>query len=205
MGGGSGERKVLRLHVGCGGRVLPGYTHVDVVPHEHVDIIADVRRLPESFDEGSVDEIYACHVLEHVSRHEVADVLAGMYRILAPGGTLRIAVPDIGKAMQMYVDKRVRLFPDLYGLLWGGQRSPHDFHHAGFDSETLREMMRREGFESIDRYDWKDFLPAGYDDYSRCYIPHMDVEGGELVSLNMVARKPDTEAPDPTRSLHACT
>jgi hypothetical protein len=30
---------------------------------------------------------------------------------------------------------------------------------------------------------------AGFDDYSQAYIPHMDKEGGRLISLNLEAEK----------------
>ena len=45
------------------------------------------------------------------------------------------------------------------------------------------------GFSNVERYDWRDFLPPGYDDYSRSYLPHMDFDHGRLMSLNVVAVK----------------
>ena len=41
----------------------------------------------------------------------------------------------------------------------------------------------------MQRYDWRDFLPDGFDDYSRCYLPHMDFEHGQLMVLNVTAEK----------------
>ena len=54
----------------------------------------------------------------------------------------------------------------------------------------MRSTLLKSGFESVDMYDWRDLLPENYDDYSKAYLPHMDVKNGKLMSLNMMARKP---------------
>ena len=136
-----------------------------------------------------MSEIYACHVIEHVGRHEIHDLFLSFFELLEPGGVLRIAVPDIEKAIQLYV-KGVPLWPTLYGQFWGGQKNEADYHYVGFDLKMLREMLTVVGFDRVDRYDWRDFLPEGFDDYSRSYLPHMDFEKGECLSLNVVAMKP---------------
>lgn len=179
-----------KLHVGCGGRLLPGgWTHVDITQHPHVEVVCDIRKLADCFGAGSVDEIYACHVLEHVSRHDVAATLAGMFAVLAPGGRLRLAVPDIGKAVELY-GRGVPLWPTLYGQFWGGQRDETDYHRVGFDFATLDAFLCAAGFRGTRRYDWRDFLPDGFDDFSRSYVPHLDFEHGENLSLNVLADKP---------------
>jgi len=50
-------------------------------------------------------------------------------------------------------------------------------------------LLEKAGFTNISTYDWREFLPDDYDDYSRAYLPHMDFDSGRLMSLNMVARK----------------
>lgn len=109
----------------------------------------------------------------------------------AGGGILRLAVPDIEKAATLYA-RGVPLWPTLYGLLWGGQRDSLDYHYhcSGYDFKTLSTFLGAAGFVNVERYDWRTFLPPGFDDYSRSYIPHMDFDHGELVSLNVVATKP---------------
>lgn len=179
----------MKLHIGCGNRYLEGWTHVDIVPHKHVDVVCDIRDLGKSFEKGSISEIYACHVLEHFGRHDIRCVFKELEQLLEPGGVLRIAVPDIEKAIRMYM-KGVPLYPTLYGQFWGGQKSEVDYHHVGFDFVTLNEILVSVGFCDVMRYNWKDFLPDGFDDYSRSYLPHMDFEHGELMSLNVVAKKP---------------
>ena len=50
----------------------------------------------------SVEVIYNCHVLEHFKRRDVQRVLREWYRVLMPGGVLRIAVPDFAALCEVY-------------------------------------------------------------------------------------------------------
>jgi predicted SAM-dependent methyltransferase len=178
---------MVKLHVGCGKRYLPGWTHVDVLPFDHIDHQATIDNL-FMFEEGSVDEIYACHVLEHVGRREVLKVLAEFSRVLRVGGVLRLAVPDFESLVEHYVANKQSL-SHLMGFLVGGQTDQYDHHCMEFDLFFLTELLRCSGFDSVERYDWKAFFPPGFDDFSASYLPHMDFENGRLMSLNVTATK----------------
>jgi predicted SAM-dependent methyltransferase len=175
----------MKLHLGCGSKHLPGYVHVDIAEHEHVDIVADLANLPPMPE--PVTEIYACHVLEHFDRNTVKQVLQSWVDLLEPGGVLRIAVPDVGAVVAEYAENGG--LGTLLGLLYGGQRDEYDYHKCGFDFETLSAMLIECGCETVERYDWRTFLPPGFDDYSRAYLPHMATETGRLMSLNVEAKK----------------
>ena len=179
-----------RLHLGCGPRYLPGYIHVDIQKYPHVDVIYDITQdMSHLFAPGSINEIYACHVLEHIPRSEIITTLCLWQNLLKVGGKLRLAVPDFEAAIKVYCENPFNLYESLLGLLYGGQRNPWDFHTFAFDFVNMARLLGQVGFENVERYDWQDFLPASYDDYSRCYIPHNDVDTGRLMSLNVIATK----------------
>ena len=48
-------KNLLKLHVGCGKRFIPGFVHVDQVSFPHVDYVQDIRRL-ENFKDGASKE-----------------------------------------------------------------------------------------------------------------------------------------------------
>ena len=52
-----------------------------------------VRGLP--LEPSSADAVYASHVLEHLSRHDVESALTNTYKLLRSGGIFRLVVPDI--------------------------------------------------------------------------------------------------------------
>jgi predicted SAM-dependent methyltransferase len=47
------------------------------------------------FGDGGVDGVYASHFLEHLSYRDAGAFLADCRRVLRPGGTIRIIVPDL--------------------------------------------------------------------------------------------------------------
>jgi predicted SAM-dependent methyltransferase len=63
-----------------------------------VDYRCDLRSLP--FDDGSVDFIFASHVLEHIAEDRLA--IAEIHRILAPGGMAVLPVPIVCDATVEY-------------------------------------------------------------------------------------------------------
>jgi len=59
------------------------------------DIIAWDLRHGIPFDEGSFDVVHHFHLLEHIDREAVAAFLGECPRVLKPGGSLRVVVPDL--------------------------------------------------------------------------------------------------------------
>ena len=73
--------KPTKLHLGCGERYLNGYLHIDINKFDHIDHITSVDNL-SMFDDNSIDEIYASHVLEYFDKFESISVLSEWYRVL---------------------------------------------------------------------------------------------------------------------------
>ena len=169
----------MKIHLGCGGRRLEGFTNIDVQA-PGADMHVDVRDLP--FDDGTVDEIYASHVLEHFGRHEYKAVLKEWRRVLRVGGKIYISVPDIESSFAHYA--RHGDLAALYGALWGGQRDEYDYHKIGFNFQTLDAALTEAGFTATERYDTFKYLPDNFDDYSKAFLPHMDFSGQQM-SLNV--------------------
>jgi SAM-dependent methyltransferase len=58
------------------------------------------RRIP--LPDNPAQVVYSCHMCEHLSRADFARFLAEARRVLAPGGTLRLALPDLGVSIEAY-------------------------------------------------------------------------------------------------------
>ena len=183
------QETITKLHLGCGKKHLPGYYHVDALEFPHVDRVGPVDDLG-FLEDNAVEHIYACHLLEHFSRKGHVDVLREWFRVLKPGGTLRIAVPDYEACARLYVAGALpNGLETIRGLMMGGQRDQYDYHFVCFDEATLGATLREVGFSDVYRWDWRETDHAWLDDYSQAYLPHMDKENGTLVSLNLEARK----------------
>lgn len=88
-----------RLHLGCGSNRFPGWINADILPGADLILFME-RRLP--FKDGSLQRIYSEHVLEHVSFETGIRFLRDANRALAPGGVIRIAMPDLDDLIDGY-------------------------------------------------------------------------------------------------------
>lgn len=163
-----GERAPLRLHLGAGGKRLAGWVNIDVHPAELCWNIA--RRLP--FSDHSVELVYSAHTFEHLSYPDDAyRHLAELFRVLAPGGIVRLVVPDIEALARAYVSGESGVFAAIAGhatddgafeaasleqlLAYAGapvrvQDRWYD-HKFGYDFASLSAMLTRVGFRQVRR------------------------------------------------------
>ncbi len=66
------------------------------------DMFGDVKKLP--FEQGTIDEIVGMHIFEHFTFKEGEALLKHWYRLLKPGGSLRVHVPDVRGIMEGWYD-----------------------------------------------------------------------------------------------------
>jgi len=82
----------LKLDLGCGKNKREGFIGVDSRAFEGVDVVADLtKRWP--WDDGSVAEVNASHVVEHLDGPERIHFVNELYRVLQPGGKATIITP----------------------------------------------------------------------------------------------------------------
>lgn len=178
-----------KLHIGAGRVHLPGFINVDLFDTHQAELYCDITRLP--YEPNTFDLIYASHVLEHVHRRMVTATLYHWGQLLRPGGVLRLAVPSFKAVCDYYAD--TGKLEDVMGLLYGGQNHPKNNHFVTFDFNSLHTHLKKAGLDDVRLWDWKNTEHTDYDDYSQCYLPHMDKVHGRLMSLNLEARKPQNK------------
>ncbi len=179
---------MIKIHLGCGKRIIAGYINVDIQPFSGVNLLCDIRALP--VPDNSVDFFYSCANLEHFGRREWRSVLAHWFAKLKPGGILRLSTADFRAAAERYLEAGD--IEELLGLVVGGQKDDYDWHGMIFDFDFLARGLSEVGFVNVRRYDWRqtELATLGIDDYSQAYLPHMDKENGRLMMLNVEADKP---------------
>lgn len=93
------------LNIGCGDHYsnAPEWTNVDFIKTGK-DVIAHnlLKGLP--FADNSFDLVYHSHVLEHFSQKDGTQLIRECYRVLKPGATIRIAVPNLEQIAHNYLN-----------------------------------------------------------------------------------------------------
>jgi len=180
---------IMKVHVGCGKRNFgDDWHHIDGTSYQHVKS-NDIKNIP--FKENTVDLIYASHVFEYFDRGEASDVLQIWKKCLKPGGIIRLAVPNFEKYVKLYIEKTLYL-DDFLGPLYGKWQMNEKttiYHKTTYDFNSLHKLLDKNGFKNIKLWDWKNTSHSHFDDYSQCYLPHLDKDNGELMSLNVECQK----------------
>lgn len=179
----------MKLHLACGKRNFgPDWIHIDGgnFPHLHSK---DIVKLP--FKNNTADVIYCSHALEYFDRQEVVMVLNEWKRVLKPGGTLRLAVPDFNQMCFLYQRGQVNL-EDILGPLYGKWEMDGKsvYHKTTYDYKSLSFLLTEIGFKDVIHYDWRNTEHSKFDDHSQAYMcPKGDKENGILISLNVECTK----------------
>lgn len=82
----------MKINLGCGKDYKQGYTNVDL--RSPCDVEYNLSNVPWPFDNSSAEEILMLDFLEHFSYRDTDKILYEAWRILKPGGTLIVQVPD---------------------------------------------------------------------------------------------------------------
>jgi predicted SAM-dependent methyltransferase len=141
------DGKVL-VHIGCGKTNSPEFINVDARPLAHIHIVTDdITSLPD-FNNGTVDLVYMCHILEHIKRKDLKRVLSEMKRVLKNGGILRISVPDFDKLIEVYSASGKDMNAISYQLM-GGQDHEYNIHYSVFNYQSLSGLLKEVGFQKV--------------------------------------------------------
>lgn len=138
---------ILKLNLGCGEKILPGFINVDknssyggtgVCP----DSIFNIGKDKYPFDDNSVDVIFLCHVIEHLTLVEACFCLKESYRVLKKDGIVALAFPDFDKFKKespSFVLKAIINMPNV----GGGE------HKIIVTSDIVKVLVRLFGFVDI--------------------------------------------------------
>lgn len=145
-----------RLNWGCGPKGEPGWLNADLARNSTIQFSGDIRDgLP--IDDDCLDCVVSIHALPMIPLPDLPGVLAELCRVLRPGGTLRLGLPDFDRGIDAYRrgDAGYFLVPDrdaetLSGklvtqLLWYG------YSVSLFTTEFAEELLRKAGFAEVRR------------------------------------------------------
>lgn len=93
------------LNLGCGVHYSTDkiWTNLDFISNDD-NVIAHNLLKGIPFNDGTYDLVYHSHVLEHFSKQEGEEFISECFRVLKPGGILRVAVPDLEMIARNYLE-----------------------------------------------------------------------------------------------------
>ena len=157
--------QVRKLQIGAGPIAIPGWLGTDLRAGDGVVFLDATKPFP--FEDDTFDYIHSEHMIEHLTWHQGLAMLRECWRVLKPGGTIRVATPDLKVLVSLYgyrtnplAERYMRWVTDLYlgGIqvympafvinsafyIWG--------HKFVYDEEVLEMTLRDAGFIDIRHY-----------------------------------------------------
>jgi predicted SAM-dependent methyltransferase len=143
-----GSKRLLNL--GCGALFHPDWVNVDIKSRDPLVIEHDLQT-PLPFADNTFQAVYHSHVLEHLSRNQAPPFLRECVRVLAPGGVLRVAVPNLENIVRLYIKY-------LDQALAGDEQAAKN--HEWMTLELLDQMVRESSGGAIKEYWQQNPMPA---------------------------------------------
>lgn len=109
----------LRLHLGCGPDIRPGWVNIDLRDVDHPDFLhADLTQpLPEHIQD--VELVYSSHFLEHLTKTECSAIVQTVKSRMRSGGVFRCSLPCFRLTAQAYLDGNHEWWGPLGWPGWG--------------------------------------------------------------------------------------
>lgn len=92
---------VLKLQIGSGQASLPGWLNTDFYPVAPTDVFLDAAK-PFPFADRTFDYIFSEHIIEHLTYPEGVSMLRESFRVLKPGGWIRVTTPDLKQFVDLF-------------------------------------------------------------------------------------------------------
>ena len=100
------------------------------------------------------DCIFSSHFLEHLFRKDADHLLRECYRVLKPGGILRISVPDLEYAVSLYAaDEKEKMLRNYYFV--DDDDSYYARHKYMYDYAMLESQLTGIGFAEVARCQYR--------------------------------------------------
>lgn len=154
-----------KLHIGCGDNPLPGWlnTEFDDRPPEGAIFMDASRAFP--LPGSRFDLVFSEHVIEHLPLSGARSMLEECFRVLKPGGRIRLCTPPLEFLAEMvlrptpdhlrYASYHYEMFSEE-----GSLKSPagvlNDFHRLWghqfvYDAPSFQQLLSDAGFVEIEQ------------------------------------------------------
>jgi predicted SAM-dependent methyltransferase len=152
-----------KLQLGAADKVLPGWLNTDLHDYGRRDVVYLDARARFPLPDRAFDVVYSEHMLEHLSYADGQRCLRECFRVLRPGGTIRVATPSLERIAALYDGGELRksyvhwaaetLEPELRAPLPGAVINNffRSWGHAFiYDPQTLRHALEQAGFADVE-------------------------------------------------------
>jgi predicted SAM-dependent methyltransferase len=166
----SGELK--KLHLGCGPNALPGWLNTDLHSSDEVAYLDLTETFPLKSD--TFDYVFTEHVIEHIGYSQGIVMLREAYRVLRPGGKIRVVTPDFAFLIVLHSEDKSAICKAY--ISWANEQFLGGCAPPYAEMHVINNFVRDWGHRFI--YDEKSLTAAlqtaGFIHAKKCQINESD-------------------------------
>jgi predicted SAM-dependent methyltransferase len=132
----------------------------------------------------STDYIFTSHVIHHLYKDQAHRLLTDIRRVLKPGGTLRVAVPNLEFIIELYLQGQRERAIEKYFFYPSASRSDLSTHYQ-YDYVLLKQLLESAGFNNVRRYRCYEGNTPDLDKLDRLSDETLFVEAEKQVNVVM--------------------
>ena len=136
----------MKLNIGCGYDYLKGYCNIDSSRASLADRLMQAHSL--AFDSCSAEEIVAKQLIEHLGYFKGIYFLSECFRVLKPGGVLRLETPHFEQSIERFLKGSRNGRESVIIWLYGAETDNMQ-HKFCFPSDLLVSLSRMTGFRVL--------------------------------------------------------
>lgn len=144
----------LLLNRGSGQRPFAKpWINIDAQERWQPDLVSDGAHLP--YEASSCDLVVDHHIWEHEGCGGALGLQQEAFRLLRPGGSLLVFVPDMRALAQNWLLGKLNnqvYMTNLYGAWMGDE---HDRHRWGYVQASLDVELRQCPWSEVKPFDWR--------------------------------------------------
>jgi predicted SAM-dependent methyltransferase len=97
------EHEVRKLQLGTGSNPMPGWLNTDVADYRRRNevVYLDARQ-PFPLPDAAFDLVFCEHMIEHLTYADGRRCFVECFRVLRPGGRIRVATPSLTRLIRLY-------------------------------------------------------------------------------------------------------
>lgn len=130
-------------------RYNPDYTNMDIRPITGwVDIVADLDK-PFPLPDNDFDLIYSRYCVEHVNWRVLPQFINELYRVLKPGGSIQVIVPNLRAQCEILASKKDWTLETDVCMIFGDLNYGENSHKSSCSPELYQKLFTEAGFRSF--------------------------------------------------------
>lgn len=162
--------KSLKLHLGCGNDIKPGFVNLDSVKLPGVDIVHNLEKFPWPFKDNSFEHIISISTLEHLSN--LIKVMEEIHRISKNNAIVEIRVPHFA-SLGAFKDPTHKLFFSYYSFDYFTKDFDYNFYTNARFEVVKRKILYGKIFKPLEII--ANFFPKLHEILLRKFFPVQDL------------------------------